>query len=39
MGVLNKPYEISLWEDVYNNTTNELEEKKICIIGTNLMTS
>ena len=37
MSILNKPYEISIWEDVLENGV--FVEHKICIIGSNEMTS
>lgn len=37
MSVLNKPYELSVWEDVLEN--GAFVEKKLCIIGSNEMTS
>ena len=37
MSYLNKPYEISVWEDVWRN--ERFEEQKICVIGSNTMKS
>ena len=37
MSYLNKPYEISVWEDVWRN--ERFEEQKICVIGSNTMQS
>jgi hypothetical protein len=37
MSILNKPYEISVWEDVWEN--ERIVERKICIIGSNVMQS
>ena len=36
--ILIKPYEISVWEDIYDNTLDRFVEKKITIIGSNVMT-
>lgn len=38
MSVLNKPYELSVWVDELNQF-GVFEEKKLCIIGSNTMTS
>ena len=37
MSILVKPYEISVWDDVWNGT--KFEEKRLGIIGTQKMTS
>ena len=37
MSILNKPYEISLWEDVWNGT--KFEEQKYAVIGSDTMIS
>lgn len=37
MSVLNKPYELSIWEDVVVN--NVVTEQKLCIIGSHTMVS
>ena len=37
MSILNKPYEISLWEDVWNGT--KFEEQKYTVIGSDTMIS
>ena len=37
MSVLNKPYELSVWEDVVQN--NSIVEQKLCIIGAHDMVS
>lgn len=37
MSSLKKPYEISVWQDYYEGS--ELKEKKVLVIGSNLMTS
>jgi hypothetical protein len=37
MSVLNKPYELSIWEDVLVNGV--LTEKRVCVLGSNTMTS
>jgi hypothetical protein len=34
MSILKKPYEISVWEDVWDNDKNKFVEKRIAIIGT-----
>ena len=39
MGILRKPYEISVWEDEWNSSTGKFDEKKICVIGTDTMES
>lgn len=39
MSILRKPYEISVWDDVWNSESNKFVEKRIGIIGTNLMTT
>lgn len=35
MSNLIKPYEISVWEDVWDNEKEKFVEKKVCTIGTN----
>ena len=35
MSILNKPYELSVWEDVWEN--DKFVEKRICVIGTEQM--
>ena len=37
MAVLKKPYELSVWDDVWEN--GSFAEKRIAIIGANTMTS
>lgn len=39
MSYLIKPYEISVWEDSWNSSTEKFEEKKLAVIGSNTMTS
>ena len=39
MGLLIKPYEISIWEDQYDTTNNCFSEQKIVIIGSDKLTS
>ena len=36
--ILIKPYEISVWDDIYDNTLDRFVERKIAIIGSNVMT-
>jgi hypothetical protein len=37
MGLLKKPYEISLWEDVWNGTSKQFEETRTLTIGSSEM--
>ena len=39
MSVLVKPYEISVWEDVWDNSSKKFVEKKLLTIGSHLMKS
>jgi hypothetical protein len=39
MSILKKPYEISVWEDVWDSTNNKFVEQRICVIGTDTMES
>lgn len=39
MSILKKPYEISVWEDEWDESTGKFVEKKICAIGSDTMTS
>lgn len=39
MSKLVKPYEISVWEDVWSNSSNKFQEKRICVIGSDNMES
>jgi hypothetical protein len=39
MSILKKPYEISVWEDEWDESTGKFIEKKICVIGSDTMTS
>lgn len=39
MSVLRRPYELSIWGDTWDSTTNEFAEEKLVIIGSNTMTS
>jgi hypothetical protein len=39
MSNLIKPYEISVWEDVWDQASNRFIEKKIIVIGSHLMKS
>lgn len=39
MESLKKPYEISVWDDVWDSETNKYVEKRVAIIGSNTMTS
>jgi hypothetical protein len=38
MSILKKPYEVSVWEDVWNSSSNSFVEERIGIIGSNTMT-
>jgi hypothetical protein len=39
MAVLKKPYELSLWRDIWDDTNQWFDEQKICVIGSNDMLS
>jgi hypothetical protein len=39
MSILKKPYEISVWLDVWDNVTKQFKEEQVAIIGSNTMTS
>lgn len=39
MSILNKPYEISVWDDVWNSEKGQFEEKRLGIIGKHTMAS
>jgi hypothetical protein len=39
MSILRKPYEISVWDDVWDSSQNKFVEKKICVIGSDKMES
>ena len=39
MSILKKPYEVSVWLDVWDNSTNSFTEEQIAIIGSDTMTS
>ena len=39
MSILNKNYEISVWEDRWDSSTSTFKEKRVCTIGSNKMTS
>ena len=43
MSIKKQPYEISLWQDIYQPGTNDyepyLDEEKIAIIGSDTMTA
>ena len=36
---MNNIYEISVWDDVYDQETDSYKEKKLLVIGSNTMTS
>ena len=38
MSILKKPYEVSVWEDVWDSSSNSFVEERIGIIGSNTMT-
>lgn len=37
MSILRKPYEISVWEDSWDETSKSYTERKICVIGSDQM--
>ena len=39
MSILKKPYEVSVWLDVWDNSTNSFTEEQVAIIGSDTMTS
>lgn len=39
MSILKKPYEISVWEDEWDESIGKFTERKICVIGSDAMTS
>jgi hypothetical protein len=39
MSILKKPYEISVWDDVWDSDNNKFVEKKLGIIGADTMQS
>ena len=39
MSNLNQPYELSLWEDVWSESEKKFVEQRICVIGSNNMSS
>ena len=39
MSILKKPYEISVWEDVWDESQGKFIERKICVIGSDQMST
>ena len=39
MSILKKPYEISVWDDTWDSAQKKFVEERICIIGSNKMTT
>ena len=39
MSILRTPYEVSVWNDVWNPSSGKFEEQRICIIGSDKMES
>ena len=39
MSIINRPYEISVWDDVIKGEEGYIEEQKLAIIGSNTMTA
>lgn len=39
MSVLNKPYELSVWTDEWDDTQDKFVEQRLCVIGSNAMVS
>jgi hypothetical protein len=39
MSILKKPYEISVWDDIWDDTNKKFVERRLCVIGTHTMTS
>jgi hypothetical protein len=39
MSILNKPYKISIWNDIWDDKTLKFKEEFLCVIGANNMTS
>ena len=39
MSVLNKPYELSVWTDEWDDTQDKFVEQRLCVIGSNTMVS
>jgi hypothetical protein len=37
MSILVKPYEISVWDDIWDTTEQRFVEKRLAIIGTDTM--
>ena len=39
MSILKKPYEISIWDDIWDSASGKFVERRLAIIGSNKMTS